>query len=78
MKTSSLILAVLATAAFGAYAADATLPNKSCSITCYEKTPACYVTKDSSGCLVITNTKPKCSKGSCICELKSCDKKTEY
>ncbi len=76
MKLSSLLIVILLAVSFGVYAADGA--SGSCSITCYEKTPACYVTKDSTGCLVITNTKPKCSKGSCVCELKSCDKKTEY
>lgn len=78
MKLSSLVISATIMLAVSAYAADSSSSNKSCSITCYEKTPACYVTKDSTGCLVITNTKPKCSKGSCICEVKSCEKKTEY
>lgn len=54
------------------------LPGTACSITCYEKTPSCYVSKDKSGCLVISNEKPSCSKGSCICELKACAKKSSY
>lgn len=78
MKLTSLVSIILMCVTLGAYADDSASSDKSCNITCYEKSPACYVTKDSSGCLVITNTKPKCSKGSCICELKSCDKKTEY
>lgn len=52
---------------------------KSCSITCYEKTPDCYVTKDSSGCLIISNEKPKKNKkGDLMCVLPGCEKKTEY
>lgn len=58
-------------------ASEATL-NKSCSITCYEKTPTCYVTKDDKGCLVISNEKPTCSKGSCVCKIEGCETKTTY
>ena len=57
---------------------SSSLPSQSCSITCYEKNPACYVSKDKDGCLTITNEKPKCSKDSCICTIKGCNKKTEY
>lgn len=49
-----------------------------CSITCFEKTPQCFVSKDSTGCLVITDHKPSCSKGSCVCQLKSCKTKTIF
>jgi hypothetical protein len=49
-----------------------------CNVTCYEQTPSCYVTKDSSGCLVISDKKPKPVKGAYVCELKSCVKKTTY
>lgn len=48
-----------------------------CSITCYEKTPECYVTKDEAGCLIISNEKPKRNKqGDLICKIPSCDIKT--
>lgn len=78
MKLSLLIISLLMSVTFIAHAAKTVNVNDACSITCYEKTPTCYVTKDSSGCLVITNTKPKCEKGQCICELKGCEKKTTY
>ena len=48
------------------------------SITCYEKTPTCYVTKDKSGCLDISYKKPVCAKGSCVCTVKACNKVTNY
>ena len=49
-----------------------------CSITCYEKTPDCYVSAASSGCLIISNVKPKAKKGEYTCRLKSCKIKTTY
>lgn len=78
MKLSILMLSVCLMAVALIAKAKPISSDEACSITCYEKTPSCYVTKDSSGCLVITNKKPKCSKGQCICELKGCDKKTTY
>lgn len=52
--------------------------NKSSRIVCYEKTPNCYVTKDSNDCLIITNEKPVCKDGSCVCEIKGTETKAEY
>lgn len=47
-----------------------------CSITCYEKTPTCYVTQDKDGCLNISDKKPVCKDNKCICEMSGCDKKS--
>jgi len=49
-----------------------------CSITCYEKTPTCYVTAEKSGCIKISYEKPKCGEKSCTCIIKGCDKKTTF
>ena len=52
---------------------------KACSITCYEKTPTCYVTAEGNNCLTISNEKPSCdTKGSCVCKIAGCDTKTTY
>lgn len=51
--------------------------NDSCTITCYEKTPTCYVAKNGKDCLDISN-KPIKSNGELVCELKGCESKTVY
>lgn len=57
--------------------ATGTEPMKdACSITCYEKTPTCYVTQDKEGCLIISDKKPECHDGKCVCEIKGCEKQT--
>lgn len=67
----SMILSLIsANSAFSA-------PND-CSVTCYEKTPACYATEDKAGCITISNEKPKCVGKSCTCVLKGCERKTTY
>jgi hypothetical protein len=54
-------------------------PPKSCSITCIEKTPDCYVSKDKDGCLIISDEKPKVNKeGKLICIIPGCEKETKY
>jgi hypothetical protein len=57
---------------------SASTTSKSCTITCYEKTPTCYVAKDNDGCLVISDHKPVPGKKSSICTLQSCDTRTVY
>lgn len=47
-----------------------------CTITCYQKTPTCYVKKDASGCLDISYTKPVCNKDECVCKIPGCEQKT--
>jgi hypothetical protein len=56
-----------------------TSSSKSCTITCEQKTPTCYVTQEKSGCLVISNDKPPTrNKGSYTCVIEGCDIKTTY
>ena len=58
---------------------DAAAENDSCRITVYEKTPDCYVTSDSSGCITIANEKPKCtSKDECTIAIPGCKTKRTY
>jgi hypothetical protein len=52
--------------------------NNSCTITCYEKTPTCYVSQDVSGCLTITNDKPVSNDGARTCVLPACEKNVTY
>jgi hypothetical protein len=47
-----------------------------CSITCYEKTPSCYVTQGKDGCLDISDKKPECNDGKCVCKISGCEKTT--
>ncbi len=79
MKKFALV-ALSATALLLGYVASTTARTQKdpCTITCYEKTPTCYVTKDSNGCLEISNVKPAAKKGSSICTLKGCESKTVY
>ncbi|MHB1949751.1 MAG: hypothetical protein ACYCQI_16755 [Gammaproteobacteria bacterium] len=51
---------------------------ENCSITCYEKTPTCYVTTDKSGCIKLSYQKPKCGEKACTCVIKGCDTKTTF
>lgn len=79
MKISSLIIGGIASLVSVVCIATAPPPKpKSCTITCYEKTPACYVTKTGKDCLEITNVKPSGKKGGYICKLKGCDTTTTY
>lgn len=79
---STLIFNVAISSSSKEVAVDESAPklykNGSCEIICYEKTPDCYVTKDDSGCLVISNTKPKRVNGSYICKIESCEIKRVY
>lgn len=57
---------------------SAVLPSaKKCQITCYEKTPSCYVSSEGSNCLAISNVLKKDEKKS-VCTLKSCNVQTSY
>ena len=53
-------------------------PKGDCTITCYQKTPTCYVTKEDKGCLKLNSEIPGCSNNICICTLKDCKPKTTY
>jgi hypothetical protein len=44
------------------------------TVTCYEKTPPCYATQDSSGCIRITDVKPTGNS----CKIAGRETKTEY
>lgn len=75
----TLTLLIVSVSMSGASQAS-TSSSKSCTITCEQKTPTCYVTQEKSGCLVISNSKPPtCNKkGSCTCVIEGCDTTTTY
>lgn len=81
MKKLALLSTVVAlTLSIGCLAASGPpSKQKSCTITCFEKTPTCYVTQTGKDCLEITNVKPNNKKkGSFSCELKGCETTTTY
>lgn len=53
-------------------------PNNSNSITCYEKTPTCYVSQGAPGCLTISYEKPANSDGTRTCILPASEKNVAY
>lgn len=83
MKRCSYLawMAVLMTGAVFATGASTASSNSdksmkdACSVTCYEKTPTCYVTQGKDGCLDISNEKPDCTKAACVCKLAGCETK---
>lgn len=82
MKKQRYLVLMIAYMASGAFAAPVPAQNSNnvmkdaCSITCYEKTPTCYVTQDKEGCLKISDTKPECTGNACVCKIDGCEEKT--
>jgi|GEM_PF-5515107 len=52
--------------------------NNSRTITCYEKTPTCYVSQGAPGCLTISYDKPANSNGEKTCILPASEKNVTY
>lgn len=82
MKRHLCLILTLAFSLSSAFAADATQSSSTapmkdpCTVTCYEKSPTCYVTADGPDCLTISNEKPVCTKGTCVCTIQGCETKT--